>query len=35
MMQFFLARTEDITMEHVLSFEADVARAEAKWLPSA
>jgi hypothetical protein len=35
MMQFFLARTEEIAMERLLSFEADVARAEAQWLPSA
>ena len=35
MMQFFLARTEEIAMERLLSFEADVAWAEAQWLPSA
>ena len=35
MMQFFLARTEEIAQERFLSFEADVARAEAQWLPSA
>jgi hypothetical protein len=35
MMQFFLARTEEIAMERLLSFESDFARAEAQWLPPA
>jgi len=35
MMQFFLARTEEIAMELFLFFDADLVRVEAQWLQTA